>query len=285
MERYLEYCKYQRGLSTKTIRAYKLDIGQYLSYCTEQGSNKLEKSTLVDYITYLHRVYKPRSAKRKIASLKAYFNYLTYIDEIEINPFSRIRINYKEPKMLPKTIDFSELQSLFEKVYYYGNPLERVLFELLFATGGRIAEICSLRVSDVNLEEKYVDIFGKGSKERRINIPNTEVIKALKVYLKGRKYKSEYLLVNNRGNRLSEQSARRIVKRYSIMAGIKGGITPHILRHTVATLLLENDVDIRYIQHILGHSSISTTQIYTHISTKKQRKILEIKHPRNKLKI
>lgn len=212
MKRYLEYCEYQRGLSTKTIKAYKLDIGQYLSYCTSQGEDKLEKSTLINYISYLHKVYKPRSAKRKVASLKAYFNYLTYIEEIEFNPFSKIKVNYKEPKMLPKTIDFNELQSLFEKVYYYGNPLERALFEILFATGARIAEICSLKVCDIDLDDRYVDIFGKGSKERRINIPNTEVIKALKVYLKSRKYNSEYLFINNRGNRLSEQSARSIVK-------------------------------------------------------------------------
>lgn len=159
------------------------------------------------------------------------------------------------------------------------------MFEIMFATGMRISEICSLKNDDVDLKNKIIRIYGKGSKERLIQIENTDVINALKDYKKHNHSKTNYFFTNKLDNRLAEQSVRFMINHYVKLAGINMHITPHMFRHSFATLLLEEDVDIRYIQQLLGHSSITTTQIYTHISMKKQRNILAKKHPRNKLDI
>ena len=159
------------------------------------------------------------------------------------------------------------------------------MFEIMFATGMRISEICSLKNDDIDLKNRIIRVYGKGSKERLIQIENTDVINALKEYKKHNHSDTDYFFTNKLDNRLSEQSVRFMINHYVKLAGIDMHITPHMFRHSFATLLLEEDVDIRYIQQLLGHSSITTTQIYTHISMKKQRNILAKKHPRNKLNI
>lgn len=160
--------------------------------------------------------------------------------------------------------------------------------ELLFATGIRISELCSLKENDINLYDGTVLVFGKGSKERRIQIGNVEVLNIL------RKYKLEYskeihdckhFFANQNGEKLSDQSVRRMINKYASHAAINLHITPHMFRHTFATSLLEADVDIRIIQEILGHSSISITEIYTHVAVSKQRAVLTTRHPRNNFKI
>lgn len=149
-----------------------------------------------------------------------------------------------------------------------------------------MSELCSLRHPDIDLHEGYVRIYGKGAKERIVQITNTYILDALRNYCRmvpSQSITHDFFFVNRLGHRLSEQSVRFMIKKYSHMAGLSEHITPHMFRHTFATLLLEEDVDIRYIQQILGHSSILTTQIYTHVTSTKQRDILTTKHPRNKL--
>jgi site-specific recombinase XerD len=158
------------------------------------------------------------------------------------------------------------------------------VIELLFATGIRISELCSLKPSDIDLESQNVLIYGKGSKERMIQIGSMDVINALTEYQAIYKNEIEncnYYFVNRRKQKLSEQSVRFMIKKHTNIAAINQHITPHMFRHSFATLLLEEDVDIRYIQKMLGHSSITTTQIYTHVSIEKQKDILTTKHPRN----
>lgn len=160
--------------------------------------------------------------------------------------------------------------------------------ELLFATGARISEICSLKACDINLTSKTVKIMGKGARERIIQIENRNVLSILKQYHKLFKKQikaNEFFFLNNRNHRLSEQSMRTIIRNLEKQINSEIHITPHMFRHSVATMLLEEDVDIRYIQKILGHSSITTTQIYTHVASSKQREILRTKHPRNKIHI
>jgi integrase/recombinase XerD len=162
------------------------------------------------------------------------------------------------------------------------------IIELLFATGARISEICSLKSKNIDLSSKTIRIFGKGAKERIIQIENTDVISILKRYMhliSDYINPDGYFFLNNRRNRLSEQSVRTIITNLEKQISSPIHITPHMFRHSVATLLLEEDVDIRYIQKILGHSSINTTQIYTHVTSSKQREILRTKHPRNKIYI
>ena len=162
------------------------------------------------------------------------------------------------------------------------------MIELLFATGARISEICSLKTESIDLTAKTVRIFGKGARERIIQIENSDVISILLRYtIAFSEYlrPDSYFFLNNRKNRLSEQSVRTIITNLEKEINSSIHITPHMFRHSVATLLLEEDVDIRYIQKILGHSSISTTQIYTHVTSAKQKEILRTRHPRNKIHI
>ena len=160
--------------------------------------------------------------------------------------------------------------------------------ELLFATGMRISELCSLKPSDLDFESRNVLIYGKGAKERILQIGNPEVMAALVAYRDVFQEEIEecgYFFVNRLKKKLSDQSVRFMIRRYAEMAGIQQHITPHMFRHSFATLLLEQDVDIRYIQRMLGHSSISTTEIYTHVSNRKQKDILVNKHPRNWMEV
>lgn len=294
---YLIYCENQKNLNSHTLKAYRIDLHQFAEFFALNDSN-LDKSCLCGYISNMHQKFKPKSVKRKIASLKAFFSYLLDSGIIEQNPFAQLKISYREPFTLPKTVPFSTLEHLLRELYSDVNEEELTqekhqallcdvaVLELLFATGIRVSELCSIRLSHVDLVNGSIRILGKGSRERMIQIENKEVIKTLKKYQSCHNKqiaKSGFFFVNQRGSRLSEQSVRSMLTRLTTHAEIKQHITPHMIRHSFATLLLEEDVDIRYIQRLLGHSSITTTQIYTHVAAAKQKEILSTKHPRNKL--
>jgi len=293
--RFITHCKYQKGLNDKTIKAYKIDLGQYFTFF----GGKVEKDGLTRFIEHLHRSYKPKTVKRKIATLKAFVNYLYFEDLIRHNPFSKIKTAFKQPLILPKTISLNEISRILRSAYarlgHAGSEYRRkavmrdiAILELLFATGARVSEVCSLKAEGINISTGYIRIYGKGSRERAIQIENKDVIKALLDYEKaflGAIAATGYFFINKLNARISEQSVRLMVKKYAKMAKLGKKVTPHMFRHSFATLLLEEDVDIRYIQRILGHSSITTTQIYTHVSTAKQKEILAAKHPRNKIMI
>lgn len=291
---YLNYCEYRKQLNFKTIKAYKIDLNQYNSFCLDI-SDPFSKKAVDSYITELFKHYKSKSVKRKIASLKAFFHYLEYTEFLAQNPFDKLDVYFREAKLLPKTVSFHSIQEFLSVLY--AQKMQTVsayqfkcclrdiaVIELLFATGMRISELCSLKPSDIDLENNTVLIYGKGSKERILQLGNCEVISALATYQST--FKADisacgYFFVNKRKQKLSDQSVRFMINRYAALAGIEQHITPHMFRHSFATLLLEQDVDIRYIQKMLGHSSISTTEIYTHVSSAKQKDILVNKHPRN----
>lgn len=297
MEEYLDYCKYRKRLDRKTLKAYRIDIKQYVAFSI---SPKISlKDTVDSFITDLHKQYKPKTVKRKIASLKAFFHYLSYREILSENPFDKLDIRFREAKLLPRTIPFHSIH-LFLNTLYQQKELAHsdyqihccirdiAVIELLFATGMRISELCALKPSDIDFESHTVLIYGKGSKERILQFENPEVISALLLY---RKTFAEdinacnYFFVNRLQHKLSEQSVRFMINKYAKLADISQHITPHMFRHSFATLLLEQDVDIRYIQRMLGHCSISTTEIYTHVSNGKQKEILYHKHPRNLMEI
>ena len=295
---YLDYCEFRKRLDSKTLKAYRIDLYQYLNFSSDFPQCVL-KATVDSFITHLHKQYKPKSVKRKIASLKAFFHYLEYKELLKENPFSNLEIRFREPKLLPKTIPFHSIQSFLHSMYAQkekaASPYQLrccirdiAVIELLFATGMRISELCALKPSDIDLKSNTVLIYGKGAKERIIQIGNPEVISALDTYQ--RAFENEinrcgYFFVNRTHNKLSDQSVRYMITHYAQLAGIEQHITPHMFRHSFATLLLEQDVDIRYIQRMLGHSSISTTEIYTHVSNAKQKEILVQKHPRNWMEV
>lgn len=296
--KYLGYCELQRGLDPKTIKAYRIDLQQFKHFASNQPEST-EKELIYSFTESLHTKYKPKSIKRKIATLKVFYEYLTCEEFISDNPFSKIHLKIKEPIILPKIIPEKILTKILNEAYSTLEECKTVysekctirdiaVLELLFATGLRVSELCNLKSDDVNLSDSYVKTFGKGSKERIIQICTPDVLTALKQYKKCFKTEIDntgYFFVNRLSNRLSDQSVRFMINKYVNQISSSIHVTPHMFRHTFATMLLESDVDIRYIQQILGHSSITTTEIYTHVSTAKQKQILKRKHPRQKLNV
>lgn len=299
LSNYLAYCTAQKKLDSKTIKAYMIDLNQFLCFIEDTEIEELSIPILESYISSLHAHYKSKTVKRKIASTKAFFHYLEYKEILEKNPFDKLHIRFREPILLPKTIPLHSIESILATIYHEHQtartPYQRrnalrdvAVIEFLFATGIRISELCNLTPNEVNLYEGSILIYGKGSKERRIHIGNEDVLDILKEYEK--EYHKEIVSCNHffasqSGKPLSDQSVRRMINKYTSFASIEQHITPHMFRHTFATALLEEDVDIRYIQEMLGHSSINVTEIYTHVTLSKQREILTNKHPRKKMRI
>lgn len=295
---YIEYCQYRKRLDNKTLKSYRIDLKQYELFCIPLD-DYVSRATVDSFITELHKRYKPKTVKRKIASLKAFFHYMAYRELLSENPFAKLDIRFREAKLLPKTIPFHSIQTFLSTLYAQKELAESeyqlrcrirdiAVIELLFATGVRISELCSLKPSDIDLTSNTVLIYGKGSKERILQLGNPEVIAALSLYQET--FQEDiaacgYFFVNRLRHKLSDQSVRFMINQYAALAGISQHITPHMFRHSFATLLLEQDVDIRYIQKMLGHSSISTTEIYTHVSNVKQKDILVNKHPRNLMSV
>ena len=291
---YLEYCEYQKRLDKKTIKAYRIDLTQFSTKIESTNLSEITPDILEKFIADLHQSYKPKSAKRKIASIKAFFHYLEYKDLIDRNPFNKIQVKFREPVILPKTIPLHTVETFLSTIYMQWenakttyqrrNALrDAAVIELLFSTGMRISELCSLGMNDINLYDRTILIYGKGAKERRIQIGNDDVVNILEIYKKNFQDEIQqcmHFFATQTGNPLSDQSVRRMINKYASLAAIELHITPHMFRHTFATSLLEADVDIRYIQEMLGHSSINVTEIYTHVAMSKQRDILTTKHPR-----
>lgn len=291
VKQYLDYCEFRKELDQKTIKAYRIDLKQYLDYF---GSKEPDKEQIEEYLVELHKKYKQKTVKRKIASMKAFYNYLEEEDLIEKNPFNKVKVKFKETKVLPRVIPREEIECLLNYMYSCQNENNRfwlrdvAVVEFFFATGARVYEISNMKSECINLYSGIVRIMGKGGKERYIQIGEPSILKLLKKYYEANKQtieQSGYFFVNRNGKRFSEQSMRLMMKKYTKLAGINRNITPHMFRHSFATYLIEEGVDISYVQQILGHSSIKTTEIYIHIATGKQAEILRKMHPRNKMKI
>ena len=293
---FLLHCKFEKGLSENTLKFYAIDLKQFQKYLIQINHSsilaEIDKEVLRNYFQLISN-FKSKTIKRKLASLKVLFNFLEFEDVISINPFRKLRIKLKEPKMLPKAMNIQEIKKIFRSVYTPQRKLgisvqnglrDIAIIELLFATGLRVSELVNLNVNDIDLPAGTIKVKGKGNKERLLHICHKEAILALRNYQNcirnEAKIQTDYFFINRLGYRLSTQSVRGLVKKYKTNAGIDKRITPHMFRHTFATLLLENDVDIKYIQTFLGHSSILTTQIYTQVNRAKQRSILIYKHPR-----
>ena len=296
---YLDYCRRQKRLDEKTLKAYRIDLTQFLKKITVTDISEITPKELEQFIGTLHQKYKPKTVKRKIASLKALFHYFEYKEIVEQNPFSKLQLHFREPVILPKIIPLDTLETLLIMIYkqqqFAKTPYQKrnalrdaAIVELLFVTGMRISELCSLKRDSINLHNGTVLIYGKGNKERRVQIGNNSVIHILKKYKDNfiaEIENSGYFFTNQSGKVLSDQTVRRMINKYTALASIEQHITPHMFRHTFATSLLEADVDIRFIQEMLGHSSITVTEIYTHVAVAKQKDILTKKHPRKDFNI
>ena len=292
---YLKYCEYRKELDKKTLKAYRIDLRQYFEYVCMDNP---DKEKIEEYITQLHKNYKQKTVKRKIASIKAFYNYLEENEIIAENPFRKIKVKFKETVTLPRIIPREEIEKLLNHMYRCLNEHNKTfrkymlrdiaVIEVFFATGARVYEISNIREESINLNTGLIRLMGKGGKERYVQISNTSVLEVLKKYYDENKQtirKCGYFFINNRENRYTEQSIRMMLKKYTKQAGIERNITPHMFRHSFATYLIEEGVDVSCVQQILGHSSIKTTQIYIHIAAKKQAEILREMHPRNNMQI
>ncbi len=289
---YLKRAERENNLSPDTLKAYRIDLGQFMAFA---GGREVDKALLSRYVQHLNQTFAPRSVKRKLASVHTFYQTLLENELLEHSPFEKLHIHIHAPKQLPRVIPEDVVEGLLRRVYQgdissdHWRLRDLVVLELLFSTGVRVSELCKLSQETVTLNGRSVRLLidGKGRKERVIQIEMPEIVTLLETYC--REFEKEIcnhgaLLLNNRGRPLEPQSVRRIINRYMGQLSTPLHVTPHMFRHTFATSLLDAGVDIRYIQSLLGHSSISTTQIYTHVTTHRQSELLARNHPRNKMK-
>ncbi|MCT4648480.1 MAG: tyrosine-type recombinase/integrase [Carboxylicivirga sp.] len=301
IDEFIFHCKIEKQLNEKTLKAYSIDLKQFCKFLALKNVDTIEKIGKYEIKQYLLSLSKnsPKTIKRKIATAKAFFNLHEFEENILFNPFRKVKATVKIPSQLPTVMNLNQIEKILSVVYQAKESIENkkkyafaekvrdiAVLELLFATGIRVSELCSLNINDFDPNFSCITVNGKGSKQRKVPITNEFVKNAIKEYYSIFKADiHQSFFVNRLKNQLSSQSVRLMVKRYSKEADIPKNVTPHIFRHSFATLLLEQDVDIRYIQNILGHSSINTTQIYTHVNNKKKFEILTQKHPRNNLNV
>ena len=293
LEEFLWHCRFEKNLDDKTINAYNVDLRQFAGTISSIFAlNEISKSEIKKYLQSISH-FQHKTIKRKLASLRAMLNYFECEDESYLNPMRKMQIRMREPMRLPTVMNLDELRKILRTVHlnatepatHYSTiaAIRNIaIVELLFATGMRVSELCNLRNKDVDIIQGIIRIIGKGDKERVIYVCQEETISALIQWIgtKSNNDGERHFFTNRLHRPLSSQSVRHLVHRLVQDAGLNKHITPHTFRHTLATLLLEEDVDIRYIQSILGHSSISTTQIYTHVNLSKQKQIFQVKHPR-----
>lgn len=302
---FLFHCAYEKRLNPKTLQAYTSDLNQMVNAIqTDAGITLIHQITPDIIRAYLKSLsaYKAKTIKRKMASAKAFFNYLEQEYDDFHNPMRKVRVKIKIPLTLPNVLTLNEINQIFTYLYAQrsainsGSNSDRqcekhlrliAIVELLFGTGLRVSELCSLHLGDIDTHDGLLKVNGKGSRERVIQICQPAIINAIENYLSHTAYHgteaTRPLLLNLRGEALDPQSVRSSIKHLAREAGMSKPVTPHTFRHTLATLLLEEGVDIKYIQTILGHSSLSTTQIYTHVSNTRQKIILRDFHPRRRL--
>ena len=288
---YLEIDEYEKQLSPDTIKAYRIDLRQLLDLT---GGDWADKDVVNQYIKYLNQHFAPRSVKRKLASIRAFYHEMEMSGELEENPFNKLHIRIHSSQQLPRIIPEQIVQALLQSAYDAYTQGDRevlrdiVVLELLFSTGLRVSELCALSKDTFLISDSGLRLLvkGKGRKERVIQISTPELLQLVQTYCDAfSKEIQEHgaILYNRRGRPISPQPVRRIINKYLNRIDASNHITPHMFRHTFATSLLEAGMDIRYIQSLLGHSSISTTQIYTHVTARQQTLLLAEKHPRGKM--
>jgi integrase/recombinase XerD len=282
LDSYLTYLTAERGASPHTIDAYNRDIISFIKFLEERGlplSEEPGRSCIEDYIGHVReRGKKTRSIVRSISALRGLFNYLLADGVITHNPLEDIEIPKYSPP-IPEVLSEQEVIELLKLPTGSKTSLrDRMILELLYATGLRVSELTKLKKSDINLEGGFVIASGKRSKERVVPL-NAFSKDTIKTYVQEENPHGTYLLPNKRGGMLTRQTIWKIIRKYAVKMA-KEHISPHTMRHTFATHLLEGGADLRSVQILLGHEDISTTQIYTHVDSKRLREIHKKHHPR-----
>ena len=274
--KYLSFAKYEKGLSENTLLAYEKDLFEFFDYIYQNEISSLDKIKRKDISNYIRHIAKnnlqPTSITRKIASIKGFFRYFCTNLELKANPATLVALP-KLPKKLPRVLKENEIEDILLKDL---SIFEKAIIELLYSAGLRVSELVNLESNNLDLIQKNIKVFGKGSKERFVPI-NKKCVSILKEYLTQRekialKYgNSKFFFLKSNGKKITRQEVFNIVQKQGKILNKK--ISPHTLRHTFATHLLENGADLRVVQELLGHASITTTQLYTHISKKTLREV------------
>lgn len=284
---YLRYLTNEINLSPDSINSYKDDLIDFSNFFKNQNITNLEYLDITKYLKYLSKKnLSTRSIARHISSLKTFYKYLCRRNNNQSNPMDKIEMP-KMPKYLPNVLTIDEINKLLDmKLLTPNDYRNKAILELLYATGLRISELVNLEYVNIDMENDLLKVMGKGRKERVVPIGEI-AMEYLKLYLDNyrsffvKKTINNYLFLNYRGNHITRQGVFKILKNECLKSGINKEISPHTLRHSFATHLLNNGADLRIIQELLGHSSISTTEIYTHISNETIKKDYEEYHPRS----
>ena len=290
IDQFLHYLTVEKGLSRNTIEAYSHDLHRFLDYLKGQGVEDVSHVDRFNVRAFLLALSRKRlstkTVARNLAVLRTFFRFLIQEEILKKGPTDTIE-SPKLAKRLPEILTIQEVEQLLEQPDRV-SPLglrDRAMLEMLYATGMRVSELTQLPIHQVNLEGGYVLLYGKGSKERVVPL-GSEAMKWIDLYLKTAREKlakgrgSPYLFINRSGKRMSRQRFWMNIKAYGRKGGIRKRITPHLLRHSFASHLLERGADLRSVQMMLGHVDISTTQIYTHVAGERLKKIHQRYHPR-----
>ena len=290
INQFIEYLEYEKGYSKKTIISYEKDLELFNKYLKE---NKIENITSIDYntirkyLSHLHeKKYESSSISRKISTLRSFFKYNLKEKNIKNNPMTLIS-NPKKEKKLPKYLNYEEMEKLLNSIdtSELDGIRDRLIIELLYSTGIRVSELVNIKIKDIKIKENQINILGKGNKERIVLFGEKakEMIKiylnAYKEYFKGN-ILNDYLLINKKGKQLTTNKIELIVKDVLKKSSLKLNISPHTLRHTFATHMLDSGADLKSVQELLGHENLKTTAIYTHISNERLKHVFVNSHPR-----
>ncbi len=298
IDEFLTYLSAERGCSENTISAYRVDLDQFREYLQRRYGGdddllwrRVEKQDIISYIMYLKgdREYAAATSARKVAAIRSFFHFLVGEGLIRDDPTATLD-SLRVKKHLPRPMTVEQVTRLLTeptKLTSHKGLRDQAILELLYATGMRVSELVALKVDDVNLASASVRCWGKGSKERVIPI-HQRAVASLREYLdRARAHfvkdaDEESLFLNMRGRSLTRQGLWLIFKEYVDKAGLSDDVTPHTLRHSFATHMLDRDADLINVQKLLGHTSISTTQVYTHVSSERLREAYDDSHPRAK---
>lgn len=302
INQFIQYLTSEKNASPNTCRSYLRDLEELRNFIRGAGTDtsplmikeiqKIDKLLIRRYLSFLHRKNRKSSVSRKLSTLRSFFKYLLREGIVSSNPAKKVSTP-KVEKLLPSTLTVDEAFRLIESPKLKGNEnvskfskegvlRDIAIMELLYSSGLRVSELVGLNINQLDLDLGLVRVMGKGRKERIVPV-GRKAIDALKIYLKERKDVDggDPLFINRRGGRLSARSVGRLIKKYSLVSGIYRKISPHTLRHSFATHLLNGGADIREIQEMLGHSSLSTTQRYIHLSLDKLMEVYDRAHPRS----
>lgn len=287
---FIQYLAVERGLAQNTLESYGRDLRQFHAYLEHGQLDFIKDSNRNTILSYLNNLQNKGRAvstiSRNLAAIKSFYQYLVRERYLDKDPAAHLE-SPKLEKKLPKILSINEVEELLKQpnTFLPTGLRDKAMLELLYATGIRVSELISLNISDINLDMGYIKCYGKGAKERIVPLGSIAA-KCVQEYINRgrgklvRTYDEAALFVNHHGNRLTRQGFWKIIKKYSQEANINKEITPHTLRHSFATHLLENGADLRSVQEMLGHADISTTQIYTHVTKNRLKEVYDKTHPR-----